>query len=531
MNPLATLNLADPDHIPEQANRTGHSHAKHHRAVIVGAGFTGLAMGIELKRARIEDFVILERRDDVGGVWRDNNYPGIAVDTPSKIYNLTRALNPEWSDLFAPGRELHEYSRKIAEDFALRAHLRLGHDVLEARWDEGPALWHVSTSAGRFTANVLISAAGLVADPLIPNIPGLGDFPGKIFHSSQWDHDHDLTGERVAVVGTGASAIQFVPQIQPKVAELHVLQRTPTWISPKPHAPIDEKTKRRLRRVPGLMRAERTVMYWMLEYTSYGRVSRKVREKRVAAARVHLEAQVPDPELRAKLTPDFEFLCKRPLISSNYYPALQQPNAHLHTGGLVEVRDRTVVAGDGAEVEVDTIILNTGFEIGRTTPIARRIHGRDGRTLQEHWGRLAHAYLGMANPGFPNFFMMQGPNATSGVSSALLFAEAQARYITDAARTMQRDDLRTVEVRPEVEAAYGRRVRRLSKKTVYEVGGCNSYYLNDDGLNVVMWPGYTFAYQLRTRRFDATAYRVERRSGAQHAVPAPHPAAVSVAVA
>jgi cation diffusion facilitator CzcD-associated flavoprotein CzcO len=322
-----------------------------------------------------------------------------------------------------------------------------------------------------------------------------------------------------------------VPQIQPHVAELHVLQRTPTWITPKPNKPIDANTKRRLRRVPGLMRAERIFMYWMLEYNSFGRISRRVREKRVAAAKAHLEVQVRDPELRAKLTPEFEFLCKRPLISSDYYPALEQPNAHLHTGGLVEVRGRTVVAGEGTEAEVDTIILNTGFEIGLTTPIARRIHGRDGRTLQEHWGRLARAYLGIAIPGFPNFFMMQGPNATSGVSSALVFGEAQARYISSAVASMLRHDVRTVEVRPEVEAAYSRRVRRLSKKTVYEVGGCNSYYLNDDGLNVVMWPGYTFAYQLRTRRFDPAAYRVQRRSGASQPVVGPKPVVVGAAVA
>jgi cation diffusion facilitator CzcD-associated flavoprotein CzcO len=520
-----------PDQAAGHPESNGRPRAEHHRVVIVGAGFTGLAIGIELKRARVEDFVILERCDDVGGVWRDNTYPGVAVDTPSKIYNLTRALNPEWSDLFAPGHELHEYSRKVAMDFGLVPHLRFNQEVLEARWDEGQAVWHLATGAGRFTATVLVSAAGLVADPLIPKIPGLAEFPGKVFHSSQWDHDHDLTDERVAVIGTGASAIQFVPQIQPKVAEIHVLQRTPTWISPKPAVAIDEKTKRRLRRVPGLMRAERILLYWMLEYMSFGRVSRKLREKRVATAKAHLEAQVPDAELRAKLTPDFEFLCKRPLISSNYYPALRQPNAHLHTGGLAEVRGSTVVAGDGTEAEVDTIILNTGFEVGRTTPIARRIRGRDGRTLQDHCGRLAHAYLGIANPGFPNFFMMQGPNATSGVSSALVFGEAQARYVTDAVRTMQREDLRTVEVRPEVEAAYSGRVRRMSKRTVYEVGGCNSYYLNDDGLNVVMWPGYTFAYQLRTRRFDPTAYRVERRSGATHRVTVTSPPAVSPAVA
>jgi cation diffusion facilitator CzcD-associated flavoprotein CzcO len=307
---------------PSEQSPADHDTPVHHGVAIVGAGFTGLALAIELKRARLHDFVILERGDDVGGVWRDNDYPGIAVDTPSKIYNLSRALNPEWSHLFAEGHEVADYARTVARRFELLPHVRFRHEVLDAIWDETDGVWRIDTNAGRFTCNVLVSAAGLVADPKIPQIPGLDEFPGPVFHSSQWDHELDLRGKRVAVVGTGASAIQFVPRIQPEVAALHVLQRTPTWISPKPPIAYDERAKRRLRRVPGLMRAERILMYWLLEYNSLGRRSKRIRDKRVAQARAHLHQQVQDPELRCALSPDFEFLCKRPLISSDYFPAL-----------------------------------------------------------------------------------------------------------------------------------------------------------------------------------------------------------------
>ncbi|MBV2353679.1 NAD(P)/FAD-dependent oxidoreductase [Streptomyces sp. J2-1] len=488
------------------ATHTANREPHHHRIALIGAGLSGLALAIELRLAGRDDFVLLERADDVGGVWRDNHYPGVAVDVPSKLYNLGRAPNPDWSRRFAPGAELLGYARDLIDRHDLGGRIRFGHDVLSAHWDGTRHRWTVRTSAGTLTCDLLVSAAGLVADPRIPGIPGLDSFPGPVFHSARWDHTHDFRGERVAVVGTGASAIQFVPRVQPVAGRLHVFQRTPTWISPRPDAPITDAARRRLRRHPSLMRAERTALYWAYEALATARRVRPVRSAAVGLAKRHLARQVPDPVLREKLTPDFEIGCKRALLSSDFYPAMSQPNVTLHTGGLTEVRGHTLIAGDGSEADVDAIVLNTGFEIGRTSPIARRITGRGGRTLAESWNGSPRGYLGMAHPEFPNFFLMQGPNATTGASSVLIFADLQARYIADAIRVMDRRNIAVVEVRAEHEARYTRWVRRRSASTVWERGGCDSYYQDDAGRNVVLFPGFTFEYQWRARRFDPDAY-------------------------
>jgi cation diffusion facilitator CzcD-associated flavoprotein CzcO len=326
------------------------------------------------------------------------------------------------------------------------------------------------------------------------------------FHSAHWNHDHDLRGRKVAVIGAGASAIQFVPEIARQVAELHIIQRTPMWIMPKSDRLISDRVQRRLARTPGLMAAERLLTYAILEAVSNGCRHRPVRRLFEWRCRNHLVKQVPDPELRRKLTPDFEFMCKRPLISNDYLPALGRSNVTVHSGGLVEVRESTVVAGDGTKAEVDTLILNTGFDIGITSPIARRIHGSDDVTLAEYWGDAPRAYKGTTVPCFPNLFLMQGPNASSAATSALIFGEAQAAYIADALSRFAKHDVATVEVREPAERKWTRWVRDVSVRTAYEVGGCRSYYLNRQGENVVMWPTWTMRYQLRTRRFDARAY-------------------------
>ncbi len=487
----------------------------HHRVAVVGAGFTGLTVGLALLRRGVEDVVLLERAHDVGGVWRDNTYPGVGVDTPSPLYQLRRMTNPDWSDMYAPGHEVLDYSRRLAHTDGLMDRVRFGHGVHDARWDPSWRCWRIVTDQGLVTADVLVSAAGLVSDPKLPDVPGLDAFPGPSFHTSRWDHEIDLAGKRVAVVGTGASTVQIVPEIQPDVAELHLLQRTPAWVMPKPDRPVPERTRRRLAANPFLMRMQFDVTYVGAEILAAARRVRSMRTGLMRIGRRHLEQQVTDPDLRERLTPDFEYLCKRPLVSNDYLPAVSAPNTTLHTGGLAEVRGNTVVAADGTSAEVDVIVFATGFEIGATSPIARRVRDSSGRSLSDHWGALPHAYLGMSYPGFPNFFLMQGPNATSGVSSTLLFAEAQGRYVADAVATMAADGIETVDVRPEIERRWTRRVRRRSARTVWEIGGCASYYQNDNGVNVVMWPGNTAEYQLRTRRFRRSAFRtVAGRRGA-----------------
>ncbi|MDV8071392.1 NAD(P)/FAD-dependent oxidoreductase [Rhodococcus sp. IEGM 1366] len=476
--------------------------------VVIGAGFSGLAMGLRLRKRGIADFVILERSDEVGGVWRDNTYPGVGVDTPSKIYALSTDPNPNWSRLFARGDELLEYTRQVARRYDLVRQIRFNTSVNAAHWDPAANRWRIETDQGTYTAQVLITAAGLVADASLPAVPGVNDFEGEWFHSSNWNHHLDLIGRKVAVIGTGASAIQFVPEIAPDVAELHVVQRTPSWVRPKDEIMISKKAQRRLARFPALLKLERAAFYGITEVFSSARRAKLIRRKFQQVSLNHLNAQVPDPELRAKLLPDFEFMCKRPLVSNDFYPALQRPNVELHTGGLTEVRANSVITGNGEEVEVDTIIYNTGFDIGVTSPIARVVHDAEGRTLADHWGDNPRAYKGVSVPGFPNLFVMQGPNATSGVSSSLIFAEAQALYIASALRTISARDIATFEVKASAEAKWTKWVRKLSTKMVYETGGCVSYYLNSKGDNVVMWPTWSASYQLRTRTFDADAYHL-----------------------
>lgn len=507
--------------VVQETQRDDSPPSRHYQVAIVGAGLTGLGLAIELRRAAVTDFVLLERAAEVGGVWRDNRYPGICVDVPSTLYYLRRAPHAGWSRVFAPGAELHSYARRVADDFGLRRHIRFGAELVEARWDEAQAHWVLRTTAGDLTATMLVTAAGQVADPSVPDLPGLADFPGTVFHSARWDADHDFTGRRVAVIGTGASAIQFVPQLAKTAGEVHVVQRTPPWIVPRADAPVDGRAQAALRRVPGLIQLRRARTYLRYELVASARTSRRVRGLLQKVAHRHLQQEITDPVLLAKLTPDYEVGCKRALISSDYYPAMRSPNVHLHTGGLVEVKGSTIVAGDGSTAEVDTIVLNTGFEIGRTTPIARRIIGRDGHTLQEHWAGRPHAYLGMASPGFPNFFQMLGPNSVTGASSVLVFSDAQSRYITDAVRTIARKSLRTVEVRAEVERRYTAWIRRRSAATVWEVGGCQSYYQDDHGENVVLFPGFSPEYQLRTRRFDSRAYHVSTEAAARSGARSP----------
>ena len=485
----------------------------HHRVAIIGAGFTGLTAGLSLLRRGVRDFVILERNHGVGGVWRDNTYPGVGVDTPSPLYQLRTLTNPNWSDLYAPGHEVLAYSRSIARTDGLHRHVRFGRAVDDARWDPRTRRWRIRTGESEMSADVLVSAAGLVSDPKMIDVPGLAAFPGPSFHTARWDHDVDLTGRRVAVIGTGASAVQLVPAIQPLVSELHIVQRTAAWVMPKPERPVGEQTKRTLAAFPLLRRMQFDVMYVGAELLAAARRSRTLRAGLTRIGRRHLAEQVPDPRLRAQLTPEFEYLCKRPLISNDYLPAVSAPNTTLHTGGLAEVRGRTVVSGDGTEAEVDVLVLNTGFEVGATSPIARRVRDAGGRSLTDHWAGSPHAYLGMCYPGFPNFFLMQGPNATSGASSTLLFAEAQGRYIADAVATMAEEGIETVDVRRDVERRWTRQVRRRSARTVYERGGCASYYQNDQGVNVVMWPANSAEYQLRTRWFRLSAYRTQPGRG------------------
>jgi cation diffusion facilitator CzcD-associated flavoprotein CzcO len=468
---------------------------------IVGSGFSGLAMAARLKRAGRDDFVILERAREVGGTWRENSYPGCRCDVPSHVYSFSFAPNPEWSESFSPQREIWDYLRKVADDEGLTDHVRFGCEVEEARWDAEAKRWRLQTSGGEFAARVLIAGAGPLHEPKLPEVPGLHDFEGTLFHSATWDHDHDLAGERVAVIGTGASAIQFVPQIQPDVEQLHLFQRTPPWVMPRRQRPITRVERVLFRRFPALQRATRAAIYWAREALAIPILRGTLAPALKWVGLAHLRRSVADPGLRAKLTPDYLPGCKRILVANDYLPSLAQPNVEVICEGIAEVRGRTVIGTDGSEREVDTIICGTGFHVA-DMPIAGRVCDDRGRSLAEHWEGSPQAHRGTMVAGFPNLFFLLGPNTGLGHNSVVYMAEAQAGYVSRALDHMREHDLETVAVRPEAERDWNEAIQARMEGTVWLEGGCSSWYLDPNGLNTTLWPDFSFRFARALRRFD-----------------------------
>ena len=481
--------------------------------LILGGGVCGVGAGIALKRAQIDDFLILERAEELGGTWHHNGYPGCACDVPSHLYSFSFAMNPDWSRVFAEQPEIKRYVMDTATDHDLTSHVRFGTEVLEARWEEATQRWTVDTNRGRFTSRFFIVAAGPLHEPVIPPLPGLSRFQGAAFHSSRWPRDLDLTGQRVAVVGTGASAIQFVPRIQPQVERMTIFQRTPPWVMPKPDWRISRIERRVLRRLPFLMRVAR-VLQWipfdlMVSLVHHPRLSRMAQ----MVGRLHMRRAIKDRGLRRRLTPDYVMGCKRVGLANDYYPALAQPNVELVCGAVEEVRERSVIAADGTEHEVDTIIFGTGFHVLTTHPVAARIRGRKGQTLAEYWHGSPRGYMGTTISGFPNAFMMFGPNI--GTVSGFVMAEAQLGYIMEALRTVRREGLASIEVREEAQDAFTAEVDRALEGTVFLVGGCNSYYLDETGRVALAWPWTMARMRRRLSRFRLDAYDVRMAEAAR----------------
>jgi cation diffusion facilitator CzcD-associated flavoprotein CzcO len=480
---------------------------EHVDIAVVGTGFSGLGMAVKLREAGFSDFVLLERADELGGTWRDNHYPGCCCDVPSHVYSFSFALNPKWTRGFAPQSEIREYLNDVADDYGIRPFIRFGHEVTAAHWDEQAKRWTVETDGGTLTARVLVSGAGALSDPLIPDIPGRDSFQGAQFHSADWDHDHDLRGERVACIGTGASAIQFVPAIQPDVAQLHLFQRTPPWIMPRWDHEITG-LEHKLLRIPFAPKLVRGVLYWGLETRVVGFRRPRIMKWAAGFAKWHLKRQVPDPELRRKLMPDYTMGCKRILISDDYYPALSQPNVEVVTGGVKEIRERSVVLEDGSEREVDTIIWGTGFRV-IDQPIASRIRGRDGTTLGDHWRREGmSAYKGTAVAGFPNLFFLLGPNTGLGHNSMVFMIESQIAYVVECLKTLRARQAGAAEVKPAVQEAYNRELQERLEGTVWTASHCKSWYLDDSGRNTTLWPSFSYAFRRETRTFDADEYEL-----------------------
>ncbi len=477
--------------------------------LIIGSGFAGLCMGMKLKEAGVDAFTILERADGIGGTWRDNDYPGCACDVPSPLYSYSFEANPGWSRLFAEQREIRAYLERCAEKHGLVPHIRLRENVVRADFDEARGLWIVRTSSGAvYRAEILVSAMGALSNPAIPQIPGAERFRGRTFHSATWDHGYDLAGKRVAVIGTGASAIQFVPQIAPKVERLDLYQRTPPWILSKPDRPISSFERKMFELFPFTQRLLRSAIYWRLEGRVLGLVLHpKLMDFVKREAERHIARQVPDPELRRKVTPNYTIGCKRILLSDEWYPALCRPNVDVVTEGIREIRENSIVTADGREREVDAIIYGTGFDVQSVIPKGF-LFGRNGRDVWDVWNGTPEAYKGTTIAGLPNFFILTGPNTGLGHSSMVFIIESQVAYVMDALRQMEEHGWRALEVKPEVQADYNARLQGKLTGAVWQTG-CRSWYLNDAGKNVTIWPDFTYRFRRETAAFDASAYLVE----------------------
>ena len=501
----------------DPAAPAGGGGAAHVRIAIVGSGFAGLGLAIRLKQAGIEDFVVLERADDVGGTWQANTYPGCQCDVPSHLYSFSFAPNPEWSRTYSCQPEIWDYLRDVTRRYGIDPHIRFGHDLEGAAWDEERQRWRVETSRGAWTAQLVVDATGPLSHPQVPAVKGLASFEGALFHSAEWDHDHDLTGERVAVIGTGASAIQFVPRIAKRVGQLHVFQRTAPWILPHSDRPTTRFERRLYSALPLAQKAVRAGVYWSREGFLLGFI-KDARIMGVAerVAGAHLRRQVRDPELRRRLTPEFRLGCKRVLLSNSWYPALTRRNVELVTDAIREIRGRTIVLADGSERQVDTIILGTGFHV-TDPPTAQLVRGRDGRTLAERAEAGIQAYRGATIAGLPNFFKLIGPNTGLGHNSMVFMIESQLRYVMDALRVIDEQRIATFEIRSEAMAAYNEQIQSRMPGTVW-MSGCASWYLDAAGRNTTIWPDFTFRFRHRTRRFDTRAYSLLR--GADVAAPA-----------
>lgn len=491
--------------------------------LIVGAGFAGLCAAIKLRESGRDDLLIVERGDDVGGTWRDNSYPGCACDVPSHLYSYSFAPNPDWRHAFSRQPQILEYLRGVARDYGLLPIIRLRVAVTAAAWDETSGQWAVETTAGPICCDRLVLGMGGLSDPSIPALPGLDRFRGTMFHSATWDHDHDLTGERVAVVGTGASAIQFIPHVQRRAARLTVFQRTAPWVLPRRDRPYSALERRLLRRLPGVQRAIRGRMYALRELWLVGFVLKpSLMRYAERAALALLERQVPDPELRAKLTPHFRLGCKRVLLANDYYPALVQPNVDVVTDRIVEVNELGIVteSGDGDRTEhpVDTIIFGTGFRIG-DLPMTHQVRGRDGRTLGEHWAAGGMSALrGTTVHGFPNLFLLVGPNTGLGHNSIVLMIEAQVRYLVDLFDRLDATGMSRVEPRREVQDRYNQQLQQQLQGTVWNTGGCQSWYLDAQGRNTTLWPTFTFRFMRELRRADLRDFELGAAPAPRRAV-------------
>lgn len=486
----------------------------YHRVTILGGGFAGLGAAIKLKEMGIDDFVLLEKAKELGGVWRENTYPGCACDVPSALYSYSFEQNPAWSRVFAQQAEIKEYLFNVADKYKIMPHVKLEHEALTAKWSDAEQCWIIQTNQGEFRSQFAIMACGPMHEPVMPDIQGIESFSGEIFHSSRWRHDIDLTGKHVAVIGTGASAIQFVPQIQPQVKQLTVFQRTAQWILPKSDMPLLAPVRAMFKLLPLTQQLMRGSVYGIFETINGGIQSPAAMMQFQKLAKWHLNFHIKDAALREKLTPNFIIGCKRILQSNNWYPALAQKNVDVIASGLSKIEGNTLIASNGEQCEADIIILGTGFEIANP-PIASRVYNRFNQKMSDVWQGSAEGYLGTMVEGCPNGFLMFGPNIAVS-SSAFIIIEAQLTYIMSAIKQALELGIQTIEPEPEITRKYNEKVQTALQKTVWNKGGCHSYFIDKNGRNSTVWPWTTFRLKQKLKHFDLKEYLIDYRPEKSH---------------
>lgn len=485
----------------------------HHQTIVIGAGISGVAAAVKLRKAGINDFVVLERATDVGGTWRDNTYPGCGCDVPSALYSFSFAPSQNWSHLFAKQPEIHRYVQDVVKQFNLNDVLRFGCELLEARWDAAQHLWLIQTSTGNYSARSVIFATGPITEPQIPKIDGLDSFKGEMFHSARWRHDIDLTGKRIAVIGTGASAIQFIPQIQPLAKHVVVFQRTAPWVLPKPDMQLGTRAKKLLTRYPEVQQKWRAAVSGSLKLINFGLRHPDTLQPVSWLSKQLLKLQVHDSTLRGKITPNFTIGCKRLLFANNYYPALQANNCDVVASGLVKVEGNTVIAANGERSEVDVIIWGTGFEVSHP-PIGQRVINANGQRLSELWKNSSpEAFLGTALQDTPNAFLVLGPNILV-YDSFIGIAEAQLDYIVDGIVKIQQHNIEQIVIKKQVLESHNQAVQQGLQNTVFNRGGCSSYYLDANGRNFAAWPWSLAHLKQRLQRLNLSDYDLRYKAQA-----------------
>jgi cation diffusion facilitator CzcD-associated flavoprotein CzcO len=486
--------------------------------LIVGAGFSGICMGIKLLEAGMKNFLVIEKSDDLGGTWYDNRYPGCACDVPAHLYSFSFERNPGWTRMFAGQQEIWQYLKSCVERYGLAPYIRFNTCFREAVWDEGAGKWRISAGGVSrdngncsdhlsIRAQVLISGMGALHVPHYPEIPGIERFSGPSFHSSTWRPDVDLTGKTVAVIGTGASSIQFIPHIAPRAGKLYIFQRTPPWIVPRLDFGISERWRDRFRRMPSFTWLIRKLLFLSLEWRVLSFLGdRVIREYLEKIARRHLESSVSDPKLRAALTPRYQIGCKRILLSDDFYPVFKRRNVELVTERIAEVRESSVVTQDGAERPVDVLIYGTGFHVTDQF-IGMKLFGRGGVEIHDAWRNGMSAYLGVTVSGFPNFFILLGPNTGLGHNSVVLMIEAQVGYVINCLKLMRQRNVSAMEVRAESQRHFAANLRDHMARTVWQSGGCRSWYQDTrTGENTTLWPASVIDYMRNVRSVSESEY-------------------------